>query len=419
MAHFAVLADFEQTLKKESTSPGDADHVDRAQILNQLQCLLSSRFFNSSKRCPAMLSYVVTSVLDGQAEYLKERSIGIEAFHRAADYDSNMDPIVRLTAGEVRKRLAQYYCEAEHENELRISLPVGSYVPEFHWPEPIHTPLHEDERKIVIAPSPLSTAPKAKISRYYFYGGVLVLCAAAGILLTWLFSPRPALERFWGGLLSAHSTVVVCLGQPDRYVGEVQKNTVDSSLGDRLVHLDLLSMGDAVAASRLIGILARKKIAYTLQGEESTSFTDLRRGPTILVSGTDNPWTMRAIENFRYNFNGEWHNGPPTVWITDRKNPASRAWQVDFRLPYTQLSQDYGLVARFNDPTTGQLTMIAAGIGSNGTLAASECLTDTDCMQTILERDPAKGQKNIEAVLGTQVIDGKSGPPAVLAVYSW
>jgi hypothetical protein len=38
---------------------------------------------------------------------------------------------VRVIAGEVRKRLAQYYYEPEHRGELRIELHPGSYVPEF------------------------------------------------------------------------------------------------------------------------------------------------------------------------------------------------------------------------------------------------------------------------------------------------
>jgi hypothetical protein len=50
----------------------------------------------------------------------------------AADYDTNQDPIVRASAAEIRKRIAQYYHEPGHETELRIELPLGSYVPVFH-----------------------------------------------------------------------------------------------------------------------------------------------------------------------------------------------------------------------------------------------------------------------------------------------
>ena len=53
--------------------------------------------------------------LDGRPEDLKERTIGIEVFGRAADYDTNLDHVVRSVAGEVRRRLAQYYMESGRE----------------------------------------------------------------------------------------------------------------------------------------------------------------------------------------------------------------------------------------------------------------------------------------------------------------
>lgn len=62
----------------------------------------------------------------------RERTLGIEVFHRPPGYDAKVDPVVRLTAGEIRRRLAQNSCEPEHEKELHVALPPGSYVPEFH-----------------------------------------------------------------------------------------------------------------------------------------------------------------------------------------------------------------------------------------------------------------------------------------------
>jgi hypothetical protein len=53
-------------------------------------------------------------------------------FGRPPDYDSNNDPVVRVTAGEVRKRIAQYYDDSVHRNEFRIDLPIGTYVAHFH-----------------------------------------------------------------------------------------------------------------------------------------------------------------------------------------------------------------------------------------------------------------------------------------------
>src|SRR5579863_8663247 len=78
-------------------------------VRGQLQRLLAHPLFANSKRYPALLAYAVEQTLLGNAGELKERSIGIEVFGRAPTYDANADPIVRITAGEVRKRLMQYY----------------------------------------------------------------------------------------------------------------------------------------------------------------------------------------------------------------------------------------------------------------------------------------------------------------------
>src|SRR5580658_6297875 len=108
--------------------------IDKTAVLEQMQRLVNNPFFSHSKRFPSFLRFVVEQTLAGNAENIKERTLGIEVFGRDAEYDTASDPIVRVTAAEVRKRLAQYYQDAAHEHELRITLPSGSYIPQFHGP---------------------------------------------------------------------------------------------------------------------------------------------------------------------------------------------------------------------------------------------------------------------------------------------
>src|ERR1019366_3562142 len=70
---------------------------------------------------------------EGRGGCLKERALGAEVFSRDPDYDTNADPVVRTTASEVRKRIAQYYHEPGHESDIRIELTSGSYTPEFRY----------------------------------------------------------------------------------------------------------------------------------------------------------------------------------------------------------------------------------------------------------------------------------------------
>ena len=98
----------------------------RAEIRTQLTRLLASPLFNHSKHYPSLLRYVVNETIEGRGGHLKERALGVEVFGRDADYDTNADPVVRTSACEVRKRIAQYYHEEGHQNEIRIDFPAGS-----------------------------------------------------------------------------------------------------------------------------------------------------------------------------------------------------------------------------------------------------------------------------------------------------
>src|ERR1700688_2598396 len=129
---------------------------ERKAIQEQLERLLSTSHFKQSRRFPSFLRFVIDQTLLGQTDLLKERTLGIEIFGREADYDTSSDPIVRVTATEIRKRIAQYYQEPGHEAELRVSLPSGSYVPQFHWPQAAK---ESSQALTVTAPSPAASVP--------------------------------------------------------------------------------------------------------------------------------------------------------------------------------------------------------------------------------------------------------------------
>src|SRR5258708_5477539 len=86
-----------------------AEQPDPAEIRRQLTIILESTVFRSSRRCHDFLGYVVTKVLEGDGESLKERTLAVDVFGRKANSDLADDSIVRVGAREVRKRLAQYY----------------------------------------------------------------------------------------------------------------------------------------------------------------------------------------------------------------------------------------------------------------------------------------------------------------------
>src|SRR5581483_7896903 len=126
-----------------TATTGQAGSADRRGFAAraELERILASPAFRGSRRCCRFLEYSVQHVLQGNAqEDLRERSIGIEVFQRPPDYDTAEDAIVRVTANEVRKRLAQFYQETGTEAEPVITLPPGSYAAAFRWKPPITIP---------------------------------------------------------------------------------------------------------------------------------------------------------------------------------------------------------------------------------------------------------------------------------------
>src|ERR1700728_5441561 len=95
-----------------------------------LDDLTQAPAFKGSHRCQQFLRFVVERTLDGAVDQLKERTIGIELFHRLPAYDTGEDAIVRVTASDVRRRLLQHYGRYGITSEFRISLPLRSYMPE-------------------------------------------------------------------------------------------------------------------------------------------------------------------------------------------------------------------------------------------------------------------------------------------------
>src|SRR5438128_35989 len=110
----------------------------------ELNRLLDSPAFRTSKRCREFLAYIVEHTIQGPSETLKERSIGVDLFQLPPDFDTSQHTVVRVTASEVRKKLAQYYlAENGTVHPVRIDLPPGSYSAEFKWatlPAETHVP---------------------------------------------------------------------------------------------------------------------------------------------------------------------------------------------------------------------------------------------------------------------------------------
>src|SRR5512146_196954 len=221
---------------------------EREAVLRELELILASPHFCNSRRYPALLRYLVENSLNGKVDLLKERTLGVEVFERPADYDTSNDTVVRYTAGEVRKRLMLYYSEQTSPSSIRISLPTGSYIPEFHRAhsdsseegggavvDPVVQPHsrfspHGDHAFEAVDPySSHSTAPSVPDSiaaqtgsgtskrsmRMVWVALAAVILVAVASVFWWrsrVATPVSVVAQFWEPALRGQQSVVVCTG---------------------------------------------------------------------------------------------------------------------------------------------------------------------------------------------------------------
>ncbi|MCL6544824.1 MAG: hypothetical protein K6T61_06325 [Bryobacteraceae bacterium] len=393
--------------------------INQSAVRGELERILTSSVFRSSKRCSSFLKYVVERAMENGGLELKERIIGVDVFGRPSDYDTNTDHVVRSVAAEVRRRLAQYYQECEEPPEVRIELHPGSYVPELRvFPPKALTVEGSEEHSVEAAGDKPGFMERLMAGRrkYSLATAVLLLLALAIMAGARLFNPPSAFERFWSPILASNEPVSLCFGggtQPPQPSDLSSLTLLDfERLPVRRMHVS-----DAVALAGLVGVLQGSGKSYRiLNRSHLTSFRELQSGPFVLIGALNNEWTLRLTEPLRFGF-GPWPGG---ARIVDRQNPSSNAWSLDFKTPILQLNRDYGIVARLRDPKTQQFTVIIGGIWSWGTLAAAEFVTREEHLKKLDALGP-KGweHKNVEIVISTDIIRTSPGPPNILAAHFW
>ena len=118
---------------------GNAEHIGQPgadDIRTELARITGGVPFAHSPQLASFLRFVVEVALDGRGDRLKGYTIGVEALGRSADFDPQLDPIVRVEACRLRRALAHYYGAEGARDLVVIDLPLGRYVPKFRWSTP-------------------------------------------------------------------------------------------------------------------------------------------------------------------------------------------------------------------------------------------------------------------------------------------
>ena len=101
--------------------------VETGGVRAQVDRLIASKTFETSEVHRRLLQYLTDKALAGEADRLKEYTIGLEAFSKPPSYDPKYDSIVRLQVGRLRQKLTAYYDTEANGDTIRVSLPKGGF----------------------------------------------------------------------------------------------------------------------------------------------------------------------------------------------------------------------------------------------------------------------------------------------------
>jgi len=429
-------------MKAQESDPAAAPSPDsgvnpNAAILEALKRIHESPAFCNSGRAKEFLSYTVEQALGGHTESLKERMIGVNLFHRSPAYVTSDDPIVRVKAADVRRRLAQYYAEEERVPEVRIEIPVGSYIPRFQWkrPIPLAPPDPAEDRTVH------KDAPRPKRRLWKIWGAATVLVAVAGavtITIRGHAQRKSPLDEFWAPVFKTGQPVLICLPSPvsyalssDLYIkaAEAHPGAYDTQADRDIKPLQLdpntpmrwkdltplpnyyVNKDDAYVATDLVGFFARSQKGSQVRMGSDFTYEDIRNSPAVLIGAFNNSWTMRVTAELPFVFREQ--DG-----VIAEKAGQKRVWRMEGVQDHGR--KDFAIIARIPNSDTGHFLVVVGGIGMVGTQAAGAFISQPDDFDAAVQKAPPGWQgKNLEMVIETDVIDATASRPHVVAFTTW
>jgi len=393
---------------------------EKLRILAHLESLLESPAFAGSRRRQDFLRYVVQETLAGRGATIKETNIAVDVFGRSSDFDAQSASIVRVTAAEVRKRLAQAY-DAGLGTDVRIELPIGGYQPAFHF-----LTSKEEQPGLALSPLPQSPVPaemppvRRRPRRLMAAIATCVVIAAAVPLAVRWAHPSTAIDLFWRPFLSSDQPVLIALATNSNLIympnfgkwAPFQPGEMIPVSELHVLTANYVGTGGALGAALFAEQLARRGQGFALRFGNELAFADLKQSPAVLIGTT--PLTQELTRSLRFHIQVA---GDKLVLVDAQR--ADRSWVIP-RKQTPELSEGYSLVTRLLQSETGHAMLIVAGMDARNTQAAVEFLSRSGSFDLFARSAPRGWEnKNFQVVLRNTIHGNSSGSLAVMASHVW
>jgi hypothetical protein len=303
---------------------------------------------------------------------------------------------------------------------VSIELPVGSYVPEFRshdvTPPILETVLTTSEiglsygtEELVHPALPVAVQLRTLPKRSFWNKTSISLIAAflLAVAVTVTFAIRGAraseADRLWIGAFGGKD-VLLCAGPLG--AEQLQNRTAQQYSNSGI------SFTIAKTLSIVGSAIGRTGGSTFLIPMQETKLEDLQRSPAVLLGAYNNEWMMRLQAPLRYQF---FSNADGSRAIIDTKILGAKRLMAD-----DQPQRDYGILAHFHSPSTGQSTVIIGGLGTHGTAAVRIFLSSPELLEEFSKLAPHGWEKgNYEIVLSSDSVNKLADSPKVVATSFW
>lgn len=342
-----------------------------------LEDLTVQPLLHGSEALCNLLRYLVERSLRHPDHPVKEHQIATEVFGRPATFDPRVDSTVRVQTSRLRSKLTEYYATAGATQRWQIEIPKGSYTVVFH------------ERVAPAQPLPAAPLPRSRSRRAPLFvaaGAVIVLLA---ILLptTVLRQPRqPALERFWGAVLSTSVPPLIVysnaefVGRPETGLRYYNPKTDPAGA----VFDQYTGVGEVMAVYQLHDTFDQLGRHFLLKRGRLLNWDDTKNRDVIFLGSPAENLPLRELPP-DHDFTFRRVPGPvgPADLGLINLHPRPGEENVYFGSKAPPITHDYALI-EFSSGAWSRHMLLLAGTTTFGTQAAAEFVCREDKVAGLL-----------------------------------
>jgi hypothetical protein len=397
--------------------------LDRAQYTAAIERLAGSRVLHGSESLCRLLRYLAEHSLQNPGAPIKEYQIATEVFGRPPDFDPHVDSAIRVQAGRLRLKLAEYYASEGDHDPILVELPKGSYTLTFHA-----RPVGAGATTVALQqPEP---ARKRRRMLLNWAAGVIALsillaAAVAALVVKWQnhlrtdavsskVQPIPvAYQTFWKGFVSGPSEPWVVfsnaafVGRPE--TGMRYRNPAEDSHALILDHYT--GVGEVLAVHELDRVFHLFGQEVRVKRGSLFSLDDAKNNDLIFVGSPAENLSLRDIPMSQQFAFQRLASGPRKGDLAV-VNLHARTGEPPYFIgsPSTApLSEDYAVISLMKGLDPSNSVLILAGASTIGTQAAVEYVCHEDSLNQLLTRlgaVPDTELKPFEVVLRVKVARG-------------